>query len=160
MILAHVTRLIFGHHYEALTTPDDRRILRWWGAGLVVFVIGFTLFAWPAKAETLLPHPRGCPRVLFCGCGAAVELFGRPVRALWLGAAWLKFPRTSPAPGMVAVGKRKGGWHVFVLRQHVQGNVWLAADYNSGKHLSRLHQRSIAGFAIVNPLAVNVAGVR
>ena len=50
---------------------------------------------------------------------------------------------------MVGVGSH----HVFVLREHVEGSVWLIADYNSGGHLSRLHQRSISGFVIVNPHA-------
>jgi hypothetical protein len=43
-------------------------------------------------AEQVVAHPDGCPRVAFCGCGAAVEVFGRPVRALWLTANWLRFP--------------------------------------------------------------------
>lgn len=106
----------------------------------------------PAKIRTaagvvMLPHPPGCPSRLFCGCGAAVELFGSPIRSLWLSTAWYKFPRTAPAPNTVAV--RRG--HVFVLKRHIQGNVWLAADYNSGGRKSRLHPRSIAGYTIVNP---------
>ncbi len=96
-----------------------------------------------------LPHPPGCPRRLFCGCGAAYEVFGRPVRSLWLARAWYKFPRTSPAPGTVAVRRH----HVFVLRQHVAGDRWLVADHNSGGRRSRLHVRSIAGLTIVNPRA-------
>ena len=92
-------------------------------------------------------HPAGCPRRAFCGCGAAVRVFGTPRRDLWLAAAWLRFPRAAPAPGMVAA--RRG--HVFVLEQHVVGNTWLAYDANSGGHATRIHQRSIAGYAIVNP---------
>lgn len=95
----------------------------------------------------MLPHPSGCPSRQFCGCGAAVEVFGTPRRDLWLAANWLKFPRTSPAPGMVAA--RRG--HVFVLRQQMGNGSWLVADHNSGGHASRLHVRSIAGYTIVNP---------
>jgi hypothetical protein len=84
----------------------------------------------------MLAHPSGCPSRAFCGCGAAV-------------AAWLRFPRTSPASGMVAA--RRG--HVFVLRQHIQGNVWMVEDYNSGGRKSRIHPRSISGYTIVNPRA-------
>lgn len=96
---------------------------------------------------SFLPHPPGCPRIAFCACGAAEEIFGRPIKALWRAAAWFKFPRSSPAPQTVAVKPH----HVFVLRSHVDGPVWVVADYNSGGHLSRLHERSIAGFTIVNP---------
>ena len=140
-----------------LMTPEDRwACLRWFAVLFSVIAI-FLALAWPrvAKAETLLPHPRGCPAIRFCGCGAATAVFGKPIRSLWLASNWFKFPRTAPAPGMVAV--RRG--HVFVLRQHVQGNVWITHDYNSGGHKSRQHQRSIAGFSIVNPYAVNVAGM-
>ena len=35
----------------------------------------------------------------FCGCGAALRVFGRIVPELNLAANWLRFPRTSPAPG-------------------------------------------------------------
>lgn len=38
------------------------------------------------RQATILPHPPGCPRRAFCGCGAAVEVFGRPIRSLWLAA--------------------------------------------------------------------------
>lgn len=94
-----------------------------------------------------IPHPAGCPRAAFCGCGASVEVFGKPVRRLYLAAAWFQFPRAAPAPGMVAV--RRG--HVFLLREHIEGPVWRVVDHNSGGRRSRIHQRSIAGFAIVDP---------
>lgn len=98
-------------------------------------------------AGQVVAHPAGCPRRAFCGCGASVEVFGRPVRNLFLAANWLRFPRTSPAPGMAAA--RRG--HVFVLRQHIGGSVWLVFDANSGGQRTRVHPRSIAGYAIVNP---------
>ena len=102
-----------------------------------------------------LSHPAGCPRIAFCGCGAAVEVFGAAKRSLWLAAAWFHFPHTSPAPGMVAVRPH----HVFVLRQHIEGSVWLVADFNSGGHQSRLHARSVAGYTIVNPHATRYASM-
>lgn len=98
-------------------------------------------------APQIVAHPSGCPARLFCGCGAAVRVFGRPVRDLWLAANWLRFPRAAPAPGMVAA--RRG--HVFVLESHLGGSTWLAYDANSGRRQTRIHARSIAGFAIVNP---------
>lgn len=95
----------------------------------------------------IVPHPTGCPARSFCGCGAAVRIFGKPVRSLWLAANWFKFQRAQPSPGMVAVRRH----HVFVLEQHLNGNVWLAFDANAGRHLTLIHPRSIAGYAIVNP---------
>ncbi|MHC4043137.1 MULTISPECIES: hypothetical protein [unclassified Bradyrhizobium] len=91
-------------------------------------------------------RPAGCPSS-FCGCGAALRVFGRIVPELNLAANWLRFPRTSPAPGMVAA--RRG--HVFVLEQHLGGDVWMAYDANSGGHTTRIHARSLRGYAIVNP---------
>ncbi|MBR1290205.1 MULTISPECIES: hypothetical protein [Bradyrhizobium] len=91
-------------------------------------------------------RPAGCPSS-FCGCGAALRVFGRIVPELNLAANWLRFPRTSPAPGMVAA--RRG--HVFVLEQHLGGDVWMAYDANSGGHATRIHARSLRGYAIVNP---------
>lgn len=101
------------------------------------------------RGAQILPHPPGCPRRAFCGCGAAVEVFGRPIRSLWLAANWLRFPRASPAPGMAAV-KRKGG-HVFVIKQVLGGGKVLAYDANSGGRRTRLHVRSLAGFVVVDP---------
>lgn len=98
---------------------------------------------------SVVAHPSGCPGRAFCGCGAAVRVFGTPRRDLWLAANWLRFPRAAPAPGMVAA--RRG--HVFVLEQHLGGNTWLAYDANSGGRATRIHPRSIAGYAIVNPRA-------
>lgn len=95
----------------------------------------------------IVSHPSGCPSRAFCGCGAAVRIFGHPVRALWLAANWFKFPRSAPAAGMVAVRRH----HVFVLEQHVSGNTWLAYDANSGGRQTRIHARSIARYTIVNP---------
>lgn len=100
------------------------------------------------RAE-LVPHPAGCPSRAFCGCGAAVRVFGAPVRALWLAAAWFRFPRAAPASGMVAVRNH----HVFVLEAHLGGDTWQVYDANSGGHATRIHARSIAGYVIVNPHA-------
>ena len=99
------------------------------------------------RSASIIDHPAGCPRRAFCGCGASVKIFGKPVRSLYLAAAWLRFPRATPAPGMAAA--RRG--HVFVLEQHIGGNTWLVYDANSGRHQTRRHARSIAGYTVVNP---------
>jgi hypothetical protein len=97
----------------------------------------------------IVAHPTGCPRSAFCGCGAAVRIFGHSVRDLWLAANWFKFPRAAPAPGMAAVRRH----HVMVLEADLGGGVWRVFDANSGHHLTRVHARSIAGYQIVNPHA-------
>ena len=100
----------------------------------------------------VVAHPAGCPARAFCGCGAAVRVFGRPVRDLWLAANWYRFPRAAPAPGMAAVRPH----HVFVLEADLGGGLWQVFDANSGGHLTRVHARAIAGYAIVNPQGVPV----
>lgn len=104
-------------------------------------------------AGRIVAHPRGCPARAFCGCGAAVRIFGKPIRSLWLAANWLRqFPRTdNPAPGTVAV--RRDRHHVVVLERHISGSVWIVWDANSGHHRTRVHPRSIAGWVIVDPRA-------
>ncbi|MCK1735334.1 hypothetical protein IVA79_15450 [Bradyrhizobium sp. 138] len=97
-------------------------------------------------------RPAGCPSS-FCGCGAALRVFGRIVPELNLASNWLRFPRTSPAAGMVAA--RRG--HVFVLEQHLGGDVWMAYDANSGGRATRIHARSLRGYTIVNPRGGSVA---
>ncbi|WP_249166453.1 hypothetical protein [Bradyrhizobium sp. JYMT SZCCT0428] len=100
-------------------------------------------------AAQVVAHPSGCPSRAFCGCGAAVRVFGAPIRSLWLAANWFKFPRAAPAAGMVAVRRH----HVFVLEAHLGGDTWQVYDANSGRRLTRIHARSIAGYVIVNPRA-------
>jgi hypothetical protein len=102
-------------------------------------------------AAQILPHPPGCPRRLFCGCGAAVRIFGAPIRALWPSIAWFQFPPAAPAPGMVAV--RRG--HVFVIEAVVSPGRVLAYDANSGRGLTRRHVRSLAGYSVRNPRAAS-----
>jgi hypothetical protein len=100
-------------------------------------------------AVQILPHPEGCPSRAFCGCGAAHDpSVNRPNdRSLWLAANWYRFPRAERAPDMAMVRPH----HVAILKQQVQGTLWLIADYNSGGHASRLHVRDTAGWTIVNP---------
>lgn len=110
-----------------------------------------------AAGHGMVPHdslvvggaPTGCPPRRFCGCAISIDYFGKPDPKLFLAANWLRFPRTKPAPGMVAA--RKG--HVMKLLAHVSGKQWQVYDPNSGKGLTRIHVRSISGFTIVNPRA-------
>jgi len=50
--------------------------------------------------------------------------------------------------------------HVFVLLSPVSGSTWLVWDANSGGRKTRVHHRSIAGWAIVNPHGSRLASAR
>jgi hypothetical protein len=99
------------------------------------------------RSAQTVAHPGGCPSTSFCGCGVALHVFGHHVRRLWLASNWLSFPRANPAPGMVAV--RRG--HVFAIIETKGHGKVLAYDPNSGRHRTRIHLRSLAGFKVVNP---------
>lgn len=114
---------------------------------LIAAVLLALLLSSDVRAGSIVPHPDGCPARAFCGCGAAVRIFGQPIRSLWLAANWFRFPRATPASGMAAVRRH----HVFVLERHIRGSVWQVYDANSGGHATRIHERSIAGYTIVNP---------
>lgn len=97
----------------------------------------------------MIPHPSGCPRRLFCGCGTAVEFFSAPVRSLWRAAAWLQFPRTSPSAGTAAIAPNRH--HVVKVVEHVGGSNFVVIDHNSGRNRSRIHTRNLAGWTFVIP---------
>jgi hypothetical protein len=92
-------------------------------------------------------RPPGCPYE-FCGCEASLYVFGKIRPYLNLASNWIrKFPRTTPAPGMVAARNH----HVMVLMSHAGGSDWLVHDGNSGGHKTREHLQSIKGYVIVDP---------
>jgi hypothetical protein len=92
-------------------------------------------------------RPEGCPHA-FCGCEASRYIFGEIRPELNVAANWIrKFPRTQPAPGMVAARQH----HVMVLMSHVEGRKWMVHDGNSGGGLTRDHVESISGYVIVDP---------
>jgi hypothetical protein len=97
----------------------------------------------------IVAHPVGCPRTLFCGCGAAREL-GLSDPSLWAVKAWYQFPRAAAAPGMALLwGER----HVAAIRAvHDDGTVTVY-DANSGGGLTRIHRISLAGLIVVDPHA-------
>lgn len=120
------------------------------GEKIVKAMGGFGIARKQYRPATILPHPAGCPRRAFCGCGAAVRVFGSPVRSLWLAANWYRFPHIPPSmasSGMAAVRPH----HVMVLEADMGGGVWEVFDANSGRGATRIHARSIAGYTIVRP---------
>jgi len=90
------------------------------------------------KVVSYLPHPSGCPRVAFCGCGAYKAITGQVVpRGTWaLANYW---------PGHYHGSTPVAWWrgHVAVVRQFLGNGMALVEDYNSGGHQSRLHVRDI-----------------
>jgi len=111
--------------------------------GVVALGAGFVR---EVKTAVIGGRPAGCPH-RFCGCALSLHIFGKIIPKLNLAANWRHFPRAVPAAGMVAA--RRG--HVFKLLAHVGGNTWRVWDANSGRGRIRIHNRSIAGYAIVNP---------
>ncbi len=98
-------------------------------------------------APRIVAHPEGCPRRAFCGCGVALKVFGKHVRSLWLAANWRRYRHAEPGPGKVAW--RQG--HVFYIERLVRNGYVLAYDPNSGRGLTRIHVRSLAGYRVVDP---------
>lgn len=132
---------------------------------LCAVAVAFAILTAPAYAKPIKKktydqtviggRPAGCP-YRFCGCALSIKIFGAIKPNLNLAANWLRhFPRTRPAPHMVAA--RRG--HVFQLLSHVQGHVWRVWDANSGGGKIRIHHRSIAGYIIVDPRGSRQAGL-
>ena len=145
----------YVHHHQHRTVHVAKapaanifEIKGWWTQPAITYAPQRTR-AVAAHEQTIVAHPAGCPKRLFCGCGASVRVFGHSVRELWLAANWYKFPRTYPAPGAVAVRRH----HVMVLEADLGGGVWQVYDANSGRGATRIHARSLAGYTIVQPRA-------
>ena len=97
--------------------------------------------------EVVGGRPPGCPHA-YCGCGVSLKVFGWIIPELNLAANWIrKFPRTSPAAGMVAARNH----HVFYIESVIDSDTVVAYDPNSGGHRTRVHTVSIRGYRVVNP---------
>lgn len=95
----------------------------------------------------LLPHPAGCPRIAFCGCGVSVKLWGQAKREYFRAAAYFRFPKAHAARGMVAVRNH----HVMYIEDvDANGNATVY-DPNGGGHRTWRRVRSLAGYSIRNP---------
>jgi hypothetical protein len=95
-------------------------------------------------------RPAGCP-FKFCGCGASIEVFGRIIPRYNLAANWLRdFPRVSHASASANMVAGNSS-HVFVLKEHRHDDVWVVKDFNSGGHRTRLHEKRLSGYIVVDP---------
>lgn len=119
----------------ALATPTSARPLRPHAARLEV--------------GTLLAHPAGCPRIAFCGCGAASHL-GLHDRRLWLARNWPRYYR-----GSTPVAVWRG--HVAVIDHMTGPHTAMVYDYNSGGHRSRYWERDLRGARIVGGYTVTLS---
>lgn len=100
-------------------------------------------------------RPAGCPH-RYCGCALSLKIFGRKVEGLNLAANWKrKFPHAPPGPGMVAA--RSG--HVFYIQSMIDADTALAWDPNSGRGMTRIHQRSLRGYTVVDPHGNRLASI-
>lgn len=78
------------------------------------------------------------------------------MRFLYLAANWFQFPRTYARSGMVAVRRH----HVMVIERMTGPHTAIVYDGNSGGHLTRIHERSLRGYVIVNPYAGDLSAKR
>ncbi len=85
-------------------------------------------------------RPSGCPPA-YCGCAAA-RFLGLSDPRLNLAWNWTKYYH-GPTP--VAVWRH----HVAIIERMTGPHTAVLRDYNSGRGLSRIHERSIAGARIV-----------
>jgi hypothetical protein len=100
------------------------------------------------ESSAIVEHPSGCPRYLFCGCGASAYVFGHPVRSLYLVRNWYQFPRTAPAQGMAVLFSSR---HVAIIEQYHGDGTATLYDPNSGGGLTRIRRVKIANLVVVDP---------
>lgn len=126
-----------------------------------LYIVLMAIFLFPSLSKaarhpahtTVVAHPSGCPKRLFCGCGAAKFVFGTPRRDLWAAKAWFRFPKSTPGYGKVAVSKG----HVFVILRDLGNNKVLAYDANSGGGKTQIHTRSLKGYSVRDPGSTRLA---
>lgn len=80
-------------------------------------------------------RPSDCPRA-WCGCWLSKEVFGKNIRDLWVAKNWLKFRKTSPAPGTIAVMGRRGGGHVGKVLSVNGSTVTLISGNSTGRRVA------------------------
>lgn len=135
---------------EAVVTCDQRGCSDWQAVPVATKHRTVTRATVDASGNTVVlgGRPAGCPRA-YCGCGLRKYL-GIEDTSLDLAWNWArKFQRAHAAPGMAVVWRH----HVALIEEIVSPSEARLRDYNSGRGLSRIHVRSIAGAVVVNPSA-------
>jgi hypothetical protein len=118
-----------AYHYVREGWTDKRYAARNHETGFAVAVL---------SAACRIARSLGGP----CGCFASEQVFGHSVRELWLADAWLKFPRTSPHSGAVAVWPHR---HVAaVIAVNGDGTVTVRDSW-------AVHRVRVAGLVFVDP---------
>jgi hypothetical protein len=95
---------------------------------------------WSMAEGVIGSRPSGCPHA-YCGCGARLYLGLSDVR-LNLAWNWTKYYHGSTP---VAVWRH----HIAIIERMTGPQTAVLRDYNSGRGLSRIHERSIRGARIV-----------
>lgn len=103
-----------------------------------------------SESQVVGGRPSGCPHA-YCGCGASLYKFGRIIPELNLAWNWVKkFPRISmDAAGNGDAVVRRG--HVAIILANLGGGNFKLHDSNSGRGLTRIHVRRVAGWVFVRP---------
>lgn len=109
-----------------------------------------------ATEGQIVSHPSGCPRTAFCGCGVSLRVWGALKKAFYTARSYYSLPRTTCAPGMVAI---LHAHHVAAIESCDGNGIATLYDPNSGSHLTRIHQRDISRATIVNPHGGHYAGI-
>jgi hypothetical protein len=98
------------------------------------------------SASIIGGRPAGCPHA-FCGC-ALRKYLGIGDKSLDRAWEWaIKFPRTSAHAGAAAVRRH----HVMLIESMTGPLTAIVRDYNGGRHLSYIHERSLRGYVFVDP---------
>lgn len=101
-----------------------------------------------ANGNVIGGRPQGCPHA-YCGCGLRKYLGINDPR-LDLAWNWARlFPRGHAGPGMAAVRHH----HVMLIERMTGPMTAIVRDYNGGRHLSYIHERSLRGYVFVDPSA-------
>jgi hypothetical protein len=101
------------------------------------------------NATIIGSRPAGCPHA-YCGCGLR-KFLGLTDTRLNLASNWARLFRHEPGPRVGLAAVRSG--HVMYIEGQSGHGQWIIRDYNSGGGLSRIHVRSVRGYAFVNPNA-------
>lgn len=108
---------------------------------ILTIMVGLYLLSGISRADA---RPAGCPSA-WCGCWLSMHVFGTNRRDLWKASSWLKFPRTSPRVGAVAVVRRS---HVGIVVgfDSKQNPILKSGNYAGGVGTGSFDKRTIVAY--------------